>query len=99
MKWNPFLNAIAAALYIGFVVLFMRLIESVRHDTPDTLLDGMGMISLLVFSAATMAFLFFYQPVLKLIENKEAEAVSYFLKTLGIFGAVTIAVLTLVSLQ
>lgn len=99
MKWNPFFNAAAAAVYIGAVVLFMRFIESLRHDTPDTLLDGMGMISLFVFSAATMSFLFFYQPVLKLLENKRAEAVAYFLKTLGIFGAITIVVLTLVSLQ
>ena len=99
MKWNPFVNAVAAAIYIGLVALFMRFIESLRHDTPDTLLDGMGFMSLLVFSAAVMAFLFFYQPVLRLIENKKAEAVSYFLKTLGIFGAITIGVLTLASLQ
>ncbi|MES2225256.1 MAG: hypothetical protein V4480_00415 [Patescibacteria group bacterium] len=46
-----------------------------------------------------MAFLFFYQPVLRLLEHKRAEAVSYFLKTLAIFGAMTIIVLALVSLQ
>ncbi len=99
MKWNPFVNAIAASAYIGAVVLFMHFIESLRHDTPDTLLDGMGVISLLVFSAAVMAFLFFYQPVLRLVENKRAEAISYFLKTLGVFGVITAIVLTLVSLQ
>ncbi len=99
MKWNPFINAVAASAYIGIVVLFLHFIESLRHDTPDTLLDGMGMISLVVFSAAVMAFLFFYQPVLRLVENKKGEAVSYFLKTLGIFGVITVIVLTLVSLQ
>jgi hypothetical protein len=99
MRWNPFINAAAAAAYIGVVVLFMHFIESLRHDTPDTLLDGMGVISLFVFSAAVMAFLFFYQPALNLMENKKAEAVSYFLKTLGVFGAITIVVLTLVSMQ
>jgi len=99
MKWNPALNAVAAAAYIGAVALFMHFIESIRHDTPDTLLDGMGILSLVVFSAAVMAFLFFYQPVLKLIENQKAEAVSYFLKTLGIFGIITVVVLALVSLQ
>lgn len=99
MKWNPFLNAVAASAYIGCVALFMHFIESIRHDTPDTLVDGMGFISLFVFSAAIMAFLFFYQPTLKLLENKKAEAVSYFLKTLGIFGAITVGVLTLASLQ
>jgi NADH:ubiquinone oxidoreductase subunit 6 (subunit J) len=99
MKWNPLLNAAAASAYIGAVAVFMGFIESIRHDTPDTLLDGMGFISLFVFSAAVMAFLFFYQPALKLLENKRAEAVAYFLKTLAIFGAITVAVLALVSLQ
>lgn len=99
MKWNPFINALAAAAYIGTVALFMQFIQSLRHDTPDTLLDAMGMISLFVFSAAVMAFLFFYQPILKLLENKRTEAVSYFLKTLGIFGVLTLIMLTLVSIQ
>lgn len=93
------LNAIAAAAYIGLVVLFMHFIQSLRHDTPDTLLDGMGVLSLAVFSAAVMAFLFFYQPIVRLLENKKAEAISYFLKTLGAFGAITVVVLVLVSLQ
>lgn len=99
MKWNPILNATAAVAYIGAIALFMHFIESIRHDTPDTLLDGIGFMSLLVCSAAVMAFLFFYQPVRILIEGKEAEAISYFLKTLGIFGAITLAILTLISLQ
>jgi NADH:ubiquinone oxidoreductase subunit 6 (subunit J) len=99
MKWNPFLNAGAAVAYIGAVALFMGFLESARHDKPDTLLDGMGFISLFVFSVAVMAFLFFYQPLLRLIEGKRAEALSYFLKTLGIFGAITLIVLTLTSVQ
>lgn len=99
MKWNPFLSAAAAAAYIGAVVQFLHFIESMRHDTPDTLLDGMGAISLFVFSAAVMAFLFFYQPVLRLVEGKQAEAVSYFVKTLGIFGLITVVMLVLVSIQ
>ncbi len=99
MKWNPLLSALAAIAYIGAVVLFMRFIESVRHDTPDTLIDGMGFISLFVFSAAVMAFLFFYEPLQKLIENKKTEALSYFFKTLGIFGVVMVAILVVASLQ
>lgn len=96
---NPFLNAAAAAAYIGAVVLFMHFIQSLRHDTPDTLLDGIGVISLFVLSAAVMGFLFFYQPALRLLEQKKAEALSYFLKMLATFGVLTAIVLTLVSLQ
>lgn len=99
MRWNPLTNALAAAAYVGAVAMFMRFIQSVRHDTPDTLLDGMGFISLFVFSAAVMAFLFFYRPALMLLDNKRTEAAAYFLKTLGIFGAITIVLLTLVSMQ
>lgn len=99
MRWNPFINAVLAFAYIGAVVLFIHFLELHRHDTPDTLLDGLGALSLLVCSAAMMSFLFFYQPLLKLIENKKSEALQYFLKTLGIFGVITVAVLTLVSLQ
>lgn len=61
MKWHPSLNAAAAITYILIVALFMRFIESVRHDTPDTFVDAMGILSLLVCSAAVMGFLFFYQ--------------------------------------
>ena len=99
MQWNPFLNAAAAVAYIGALSLFMRNIESIRADTPDTFIDGVGFLSLFVTSAAVMAFLFFYRPVALLIEHRQAEAVAYFLKTLGIFGAVTVVVLTLVSQQ
>ena len=99
MKQHPILNALAAIAYIAVVVTFMQFIESVRHDTPDTPIDGLGFLSLLVFSAAVMAFLFFYQPVSLLIENKKHEALSYFLKTLGHFGMITILILTAMSLQ
>lgn len=99
MQWSPVLSAFAAALYIGVVAVFMRFIESIRHDTPDTLIDGMGFLSLFVLSVAVMAFLFFYHPVVLLLENKKKEATVYFLKTLGVFWAITVVVLTLASLQ
>lgn len=99
MKWNPFLNAVTASAYIGAVTLLMQVIQSHRYDTPDTLLDGMGFISLIVLSVAVMAFLFFYQPVRMLIENKAADAVAFFLKTVGIFAVVTITVLAIVIMQ
>jgi hypothetical protein len=99
MKWNPYLNALAAAAYIGLLVLFLHTIEALRHDTPDTWIDGIGFISLFVFSAAMMAFLFFYQPLVRLIDHKPSEALSYFLKTLGTFGVILVGVLVLVFAQ
>ena len=99
MRWNPFMNAAGAAAYIGAIALFMHYMESVRQDTPDTIFDGMGFISLFVFSVAVMGFLFFYRPAVLLIEGKNKEALSYFFTTLLIFGAITLALLAVVSLQ
>ncbi len=99
MKWNPIVNAVAASAYIALITLFLNFIETYRHDTPDTIIDGIGFLSLLVFSASVMAFLFFYRPIVLLIENKKAEALSYFLKTLGVFGVITVTLITQVSLQ
>ena len=93
MRWNPFLNAACATGYIGGIALLLQFISSLRHDTSDNLLGSMGALSLLVLSAAVMGFLFFYYPVVLLVENKRSEAASYFLKTLGTFGVITTLVL------
>ena len=95
MRWNPFLNAAGAAAYIWGIGLLIGHIARLHHDTPDNLVGSVAALSLLVFSAAVMAFLFFYRPVVLLLENKRDEAVSFFLKTLGTFGAITLlAILT-----
>ena len=99
MRFNPYINAACAAAYIGAIGLLMQFISSLLHDTPDTLLDPIAFLSLLVFSVAVMAFLFFYKPVVLLLDNKKHEAVSYFLKTLMTFGAITVLMLTLVALM
>jgi hypothetical protein len=95
MRWNPFLNAIGAAAYVWGIGLLIHHIASLHHDTPDNLVGSIAALSLLVFSAAVMGFLFFYRPAILLLENKRGEAVSFFLETLGIFGAITLlAILT-----
>jgi hypothetical protein len=98
MRWNPFLNAAVAAGYIWGIVLLLQFITSFRANTPDTLLDPIGAISLLVFSVALMGFLFFYRPVTLLLEDRKKEAVSYFLKTLLTFGAIALAAIALLTL-
>ncbi len=93
MRWNPYLNAIGAAAYIWAVGFLIHHIASLHHDTPDNVVGSISAISLVVFSAAVMGFLFFYRPVMLLIENKKGEAVTFFLKTLGTFGIVTLLVI------
>ena len=97
MRWNPFINAFGAAAYIWGIGLLISHIARLHHDTPDNLVGSIAALSLGVFSAAVMAFLFFYRPVVLLLENKKDEAVFFFLKTLGTFGAITLlAILTVV---
>jgi hypothetical protein len=92
MKWNPYINAVAATAYISLIGLIFRHISLLHKNTPDTLIDPIAALSVLVFSVAVMGFLFFYRPVMLLIENKKAEAVHFFFKTLGTFGVITLAV-------
>jgi hypothetical protein len=89
MQWNPYLSALAAAAYIWGLGFIFQFLESTRGDIPDTTFAPILMLSLLVFSVALMGFLFFYRPVVLLLENKRNEAASYFLKTLATFGALT----------
>ena len=97
MKWNPFVNGIGAAAYIGAVALLINHISNLHHDTPDTVVGSIAFLSLVTFSAAVMGFLFFYRPVMLLIENKKDEALFFFFKTLGAFGVIgLLAVFTLV---
>ncbi|MCX6785044.1 MAG: hypothetical protein NTV81_03905 [Candidatus Komeilibacteria bacterium] len=100
MRWNPFINADAAvaAVYIWGIALLFRFVRSIAGNTPDSIVDPIGALSLLVFSVALMGFLFFYRPVMLLVENKKAEAISYFLKTLGIFGAMALLAIMILSL-
>ncbi|PIP65778.1 hypothetical protein COU77_04005 [Candidatus Peregrinibacteria bacterium CG10_big_fil_rev_8_21_14_0_10_49_16] len=92
MRWNPYLHAIGAAAYIWGVGLLIAYISSLHHDTPDTFTAPIVALSLLVFSVATMGFLFFYRPAVLLLEKKREEAVLFFLKTLGTFGVLTLLV-------
>ncbi len=97
MKWNPFVNGVGAAAYVWALVLLISHIANLHHDTPDNVVGSVAAISLFVFSAAVMAFLFFYRPVMLLFEDKKAEALSFFFKTLLTFGLLgLLAILTVV---
>ena len=93
MRWNPYLNAIGAAAYIWGVGLLIGYISSLHHDTPDNVVGSIAALSLFSFSAAVMGFLFFYRPAVLLVGNKKEEALFFFLKTLGTFGAITLLVI------
>jgi len=94
---NPYLNALLAGLYIVCIVFVI----STFADNPalgqskSSILVPMTMISLFVFSAAVMGFLFIYRPLTLYLDNKKHEAVVFFAKILGTFA---VCVLIFISL-
>ena len=91
MTKNPYVNAGVAVAYIIAVVLF---IHSISHpNTPDTWFTPMMVLSLFTFSAAFMAYTFFFQPVQMYADGAKKEAVALFTNTLFSFGVVTAIVL------
>lgn len=87
---KPIIHAFLAALYIATVASLMQFISSIRHDTPDTVLDVVAALSLFVFSAVVMAYLFFAKPLFLYIDGDKKGALSFFLNTLLSFGVITV---------
>ena len=88
---NPYLNAVCASLYIGVVGTFMHLMEKGYANTPDKWYSGIAFISLLTLSVATMGYFFVMKPLLMYLDGDKSGAVSFFLKTLGTFAVITLA--------
>lgn len=95
MTKNPAVNALCASGYILLVVFVMNFVTMPLRDKPDTFVAPIIMLFVLTLSVSVMAYLFFYQPLLLFIEGKKKEAVNFFVKTVGIFSLITVAVLTL----
>lgn len=86
MTKNPLINAGAAAIYIGAVVLFMSSLDG--FDGPETLLIPLTMISLLVLSVLMMSYCFFFSPVQMYLDGQKKEAVSLFTKSVAAFASI-----------
>jgi len=97
MTKNPFINAVSATVYITLVALFMfyggKLIPP-----KDTILTPIAVLSLFTLSAATMGYLFLYQPIMLFLDGKKKNAVDLFLQTLAIFAGITVLVFVLLFL-
>ena len=95
MTKNPLINALGASVYIVLVITVMTFVTQSLQNKPDTFFAPIVFLSLLTLSVAVMAFLFFYQPLMLFIEGKKKAALNLFVKTLGIFAAVTVILLVL----
>lgn len=94
MTTNPLYNALLAIAYIVILVSSVFFGTQLLGGPEDSILYPMAALGVLTFSAALMAYLFFYQPVLMLLDGQREKAVKLFLKTMGVFaGAIVIILL------
>lgn len=95
MSKNPFVNAFGASAYIILGVTVMSFVSEKMSNKPDTFFAPVVFLSLLTLSVAVMAYLFFYQPVVLLIDGKKKQALDLFVKTVGTFAVITVVALIL----
>lgn len=74
MTKNPLINALLAILYVIFVssVLYYGTIVKIGSNS---IVAPIAMISLFTFSAATMGYLFLYQPFILYFDNKKIKPI------------------------
>jgi Na+/serine symporter len=88
MTKNPFYNSLAAFAYIIMIVFVVNWASN-NQSLENSLLMPIIMLSLFTLSAAVMAYIFLYQPILLFLDKKKDEAIKLFLKTITIFGSIT----------
>jgi len=94
MNKKPFLNALAATAYISLIasaVIYAPNNFEARVVGP---IAPILFLSVFVFSAALMGYLFVYQPVQLMIEGKQKEATKFFITTVASFAGITLLLLT-----
>ncbi len=93
MKHTPFRNALFA---LGYIILLVSSIYSTSYVTgapEESVLYPMVMLSLLVLSVALMAYLFFYQPMVLILDGEREKAVSFFIRMLSMFALGIVVIL------
>ncbi len=96
MTKNPFINALAAIAYIAAVASLMFYVSTFgKLPIENSVFMPIMVLSLFVFSAATMGYLFLAQPVMLFLDGKKKEAVSLFLQTSFAFAGCALALVVL----
>ncbi len=96
---HALLNALVTALYIVALVSSVFYVPKLLGlENVETTLIPIGMLCLLVFSAALTGFLMFGRPVLWYLDGKKKEALSLLAWTLGFFFVITVVIFLVVLL-
>lgn len=88
MLKKPLFNALLASAYIIFIALMMQLAD--RLHPKDTIITPIAVLSVFTLSAAIMGYLFLSNPLQMYLDGKKKEAVTFFMKTVGIFAIITL---------
>jgi hypothetical protein len=90
----PWLNALLSILYISLVagILYSGTIFKIG---ANSVMAPIALISLFTFSAAMMGYLFLYQPFGLYFDGEKKIALDLFLKTMLIFGVITLIIFVL----
>jgi hypothetical protein len=97
MKQKPLTNSLLATLYISLISLIFFLGNTLKIGNQP-ILAPIALISLFTLSAAVMAYLFIYQPIVLYLDGKKKLAVNFFLKTTFIFALTTLGLFLLLFL-
>lgn len=95
MNKKYFYNPIIAAGYVTLVVTFINLISNMSNPPEENIFMPIAGLSLLVFSVALMGYLFFFEPLVLLIDHKSIEAKKMFLTSITVFAVMAAIFLTL----
>ena len=94
MTKNPFVNAVAALVYIVFVVTVMTYTAG-QTKHLNSFMIPITILSLFTLSAAVMGYIFLSQPAQLYLEGKKKASVQLFLQTVGVFACIPIISLIL----
>lgn len=93
MTRNPIVNGLAAIAYIAALMSLIfygpALVSGFTGRLPQIpeIFAGITMLSLFVFSASVMGYIFLYQPLLLILAGEKKQGTTLFLQTVGAFGA------------
>ena len=98
MTKNPLINALLAILCVtvNALILYYGTLFKVGNNS---FMAPIALISLFSLSAATMGYLFLYQPFVLYFDGKKKMALDLFGKTLLSFGAITALIFVVLFLK
>jgi hypothetical protein len=87
---TPLIHALAAEIYIIGIVSLFTFVFPLFADEPDTIFAPITVLSILVLSVATMAYLFFFIPIREYLDGNKELAARFLLHTIGYFAVFTV---------